>query len=667
MLVTARPSLAPGVFAAAAAPLLIVLSSWLLVPWAGGSETLSRLIGASGAFGPLVIISGLVELAFLSMMLCHLSIGRVVPVTVLLGVATLPWTMGLLGTEVIVGRTVAALSTLEVSDARATLALGVGEAMASRVLGAWMSAALLGGLGLGLHLAWASGEVTLVSRRGHAVGLLFGGLTAFALAAIAVVGVVEAYQLFELLTRLEQVPVAERMPLLVRAADEVARLQPVRWGSTGLLVALVLVSVWKSRRAAQAERDWTESAILLAAVAALLVLDGHPLRSALQGGRAAGLVPVLLPEGFQPLRTTRTGKPHPLMARATPEGLRLASGLHLPWSTPARTLAGTFVTALHSADADAAAPLGINPEPQLSLLADTRLSGAALQRLIEASTHAGAHSVELVGHQPDAPRPTVMAGLERRFPFFALLAARPGALRLLLPSALPYATTPSWRARFDGKGLLHLSPAQGSGSLTLSLHATPAEVPEVLAGAFVGLELSRDVSLKQLGAAVEVLGLAGASPVVMLGSDAGRAPSSLGGTRTVQSAARRGGLTPELLYRVAQTQLHALKSLRRVEASRRQALALSAFVVPASSAQSIQMNSAMPRMNPRPSTSIMKNPSRLDDWGTFGTASGPEGFTPPAVTGAALEGRAPEWVTTEASRSSSPSRASASTRFMWSM
>ena len=536
--------------------------------------------------------------------------------------------------------------------------------MASRVLGAWTSAALLLGLGLGLQLAGTSGEVTLSSRRDHAMGLMFGGFTAFALAAIAVVGVLEAYQLFDLLTRLEQVPLAERSQLLVRATDEVARLQPVRWGSIGLLVALVLASVWKSRRGAQAERWGAESAILLAAVAALLVLDGHPLRSALQGARSVGLAPVLLPEGFQPLRTPRADEPHPLMARATPEGITLAGGLHLSWNTPARTLAGTFATALHPADTGAAAATGVTPEPQLSLLADARLSGPALQRLIEASTHAGVHSVQLVGHQPDAAEPTVLARLEQHFPFFSLLAARPGMLRLLLPSALPGNTAPSWSARFSGEAL-HLSQAQGGDSFTLSLHASPAEVPEVLAGTFVGLELSQDVSLKQLGAAVEVLGLAGASAVVMSGSVPRGAPLGLGGTKTLQSAFRRGVPMPELLHRVAQTQLHALAALRHVEASR--PLGFSASVLQASPAQSSQMNSATPRMNPRPSTSIMKTPSRLDAWGSFGTAADPEIFSSPAGPASVLVSPSPEWVPTEDSRSSSPSRASASTRFMWSM
>lgn len=656
MLVTARPSLAPGVFAATAAPLFVFLSSWLLVPWAGGSETLSPLVEASGTFGPLVIISGMVELAFLSMMLCHVSVGREVPITVLLGVATLPWTVGLLGTEVMVGRTVAELSTLDASDARTTLALGVGEAMASRVLGAWTSAALLGGLGLGLHLARASGEVTRVSRRGQG-GLLFGGLTAFALAAIAVLGALEAYQLFGLLTHLEQVPVAERTQLLVRALDEVARLQPIRWASTGLLVALALGSVWQSRRHTQAEHGWAESGILLAAVAALLVLDGHPLRSALQGARAVGLVPLLVPEGFQPLRTPLASEPHALTARATPEGITLANGLYLPWSTPARALASTFTTALHSEDMEAA-PTGLTVEPRLSLLADARLSGPALERLIEASTHAGVHSVELVGQQPNAAAPPLMARLEERLPFFSLLAARPGTQRLLLPAALPSTTVPSWRAHFGKNGQLHLSPSQGGESLTLSLRASPAEVPVVLAGTFVGLELSRDVSLERLSAAVDVLGLAGASPVVVLGSAVRQAPPALGGTKTA--------LAPELLHSVAQAQLLALQALRHEQASRLQGLEVHASVLPAAT-HSSQMNSATPRMNPTPSTSIMNSPSRLEDGDSFGTISGFRGFTPPVVRVTALTGRSSSSATVEASRSSSPSRARASTRFMWSM
>jgi hypothetical protein len=648
---------------------LIVLSSWLLVPWTGGPEALSRLMEASGAFGPLVVISGVVELAFLSMMLCHLSVGRPVTVTVLLGVATLPWTVGLLGTEVLVGRTVAVLSTLEPADARLTLALGVGEAMASRVLGAWTSAALLGGLGLGLGLAWASGEVTLSSRRSHSLDLTVGGLTALALGAIAVVGALEAYQLFGLLTRLELVPLAERAQVLVQSVDAVTRLRPLRWGSTGLLVVLVAISIWRARRDAQSERRWMESAILLAAVAALLVLDGHPLRSALQGARGAGLAPVSLPEGFQSLRTTQPYALRPLTARATPEGFTLAGGLHLPWTAPARTLAGPFTTALYAADTEAAAPMGISPEPLLPLLADARLSGAALHRLIEASAQAGARSVELVGHQSGAADPAVLARLEERFPFFSVLAAQPGTLRLLLPSALSGSAAPSWRARFMGDRLLRLTPAEGGASLTLSLHASPAEVPEVLAGSFVGLELSKDVSLEQLGAAVEVLGLAGASPVVMPGTEARGPQPGNSGTKTRQVRTQQGGLTPELLHRVLEAQRQGLKSLQELESSRRRALEFSTSVLPApKAAQSSQMNSARPTRNPTVSTAIINTPSDLSDWGSFGAASDPEGFSSTAGAAAPrLVDRSSVRVPEEDSRISRPSRASASTRFMWSM
>ncbi|MDY7225825.1 hypothetical protein [Hyalangium rubrum] len=526
MLVTARPSLAPGVCAAAAAPLTILLSFGLLGAWASESEVLSRLMGSSGAFGSLVVISGLVEMAFLTVMLCHIGTGREVPLAVLLGVATLPWTVGLLGTEVHVGRVVAALGELEASDARNTLALGVGEAMASRVLGAWVSAALLVGLSLGLALNRAGGEPPLVgSPRGHFTKMMFGVVAALALAAIALVGAMEAYQLFGLLTRLAQVPLAERTDLLAQAVDEVARLRPMRWGCMAVLGTLAVASLaWKARRTVRSEGGWVENGILLASVAALLVLDGHPLRSATERAHALGLGPVSLPTGFEALRTTQAYAPQPLAVLATPEGLAHAGGERLSWNTPTQALAATLSSGLQAPAQAGPGHTGLTPEPMLPLLADARLSGTAIQRLLEASTRAGARSVELVGQQPHTASPATLERFQAHFPFFSLLAARPGTLRLLLPSALSGSASLSWRARFVDGTRLQLSPAEGGGALTLSLNASPADVPEVLAGTLVGLEVSGDVSLKQLGAAADVLALAGASPVVMLDAGASGGP-----------------------------------------------------------------------------------------------------------------------------------------------
>ncbi len=330
MLVTARPSFAPGVVAAATAPVTVLFASWLLVTWSGGFDEFSRLMSAAGPFAFLVVLSGMVELAFLTLMVCHIGTGRLVPLAVMLGMATLPWTVGLLGTEATVGKMVAALGGMDVSDARNALALGVGEAMASRMLGAWMSAALLTGLGLGLAMAGAFADVPWrPAPRGSTASLLFGVIVAFVLAAIALVGALEAHQLFALLTHLPQAPLSERVGLLSEAAEDMTHLRPIRQSCQALLAALggVLV-IWRARRAASPARGWMGSAFLAAAVTSLLMLDSHPLHFAEQSAREKGL-------GSHPPARGLRGPSHPpgLHASAA-RGPGLAGEHHSDLRTP---------------------------------------------------------------------------------------------------------------------------------------------------------------------------------------------------------------------------------------------------------------------------------------------------------------------------------------------
>jgi len=525
----------------------VLFASWLLVSWAGGPGELSRITSAAGSFTSLVLLSGLVELAFLTLMVCHIGTGRVVPLAVMLGMATLPWTVGLLGTEVILGRVVAALGSMELPDARNALSLGVGEAMASRMLGAWMSAALLLGLGLGLAMAGASAEVPFrSSSQGSTASIVFGVVVAIVLSVIALVSALEAHRLFELLTGLPQRPIADRASLLSQAADDVLRLRPIRQACQALLLTLAgVLLVWQLRRSSRPARGWMGSIFLAAAVTALFLLDSHPLRLAEQGARAAGLGTPSLPMGFEPLRTSEAAMPHPFAALVTAEGLTPSAGVRLGWSTPGKALAESLSGSLHASFPQSTRPSGVTPEPVLPVLADARTTGVNLRRLVEASALAGARAVELVGQHPHSANLATLAKLEAQVPLFSLLAAREGSLQLLLPSALTKPVTLSWHARFGEGGRLLLSPVQGGEPLSLSLRATLAEVPEVLAGTFVGLELPEHISLKELGAAAEVLGLSGASPVLVLDPASRMVQPASGGTSTLWRAPSPGGLAPK--------------------------------------------------------------------------------------------------------------------------
>jgi hypothetical protein len=652
MLITARPSLAPGVVAAAIAPMTVLFTSLLWVTWAGGPDELSRVTSAAGSFTSLVILSGLVELAFITLMICHIGTGHVVPLAVMLGMATLPWTVGLLGTEVVVGRVVAALAGLETSDAHNALALGVGQAMATRMLGAWMSAALLLGLGLGLAMASASADLPFRSPpQGSRASLLFGLVVAFVLAAIALLGVLEAHLFFSSLTQLPQTPIADRVSLLSGAAEQVTRLRPIRQACQLLLITLGgVLLIWQRRRSTHPARGWMGSAFLAAAVAALLMLDSHPLRLAEQGARAAGLGAASLPTDFEPLHTPGASMPRPLTALVTQEGLTPNGGARLSWGSPVKALAESLSTSLGSTTLQPASSSGITPEPVLTLLADARLTGNSVRRLLRASSLAGARAVELVGQHPNAASPAMLSRLEAQVPLFSLLAAREGTRQLLLPAALSNSVTLSWHARFASGGRLLLSPSQGGSTLVLSLGASPAEVPEVLAGTFVGLELPENVSLKELGAAADALELAGASPVVVLDPEPrGESPAN-GGTSTLWIPP-----SPSLFARKGIRRAMEVQPVRRASE-------------PVTAIQSSQKSRQMAPTRPIPNTTIMTTPSCLEDAGAFGIGAGSGSFIRPVGgTSSASFGRADEWVTTEASRSSSPSRASASTLFMWRM
>ena len=114
-------------------------------------------------------------------------------------------------------------------------------------------------------------------------------------------------------------------------------LRPIRLSCLALLTTLGgVLLVWQARRASRPAQGWMGSAFLMAAVAALLMLDRHPLRSAEQCARASGLGAPSMPSNFQPLATLRASTPRPLPALAAEEGLLPATGPRLSWSAPDR-------------------------------------------------------------------------------------------------------------------------------------------------------------------------------------------------------------------------------------------------------------------------------------------------------------------------------------------
>ncbi|NOK07615.1 hypothetical protein [Corallococcus exercitus] len=296
-----RPHVAPGLFVVAlAVPATVCVLGGTLPALLGSPSGLLSVVASAGPFAVLLGLTLLVEVPLLTFAAGSTLLGRTVPLAVMVGMATVPWTLGLLGTEVLLERMQAALPLVSsATDAGVALTAGMGKAMAPRLLGAWTSAVLLGALSVALGVARfsrASAGQDASTRR----SLLLGSLVSAALAGMAVVGTLEAHQLFTLLSRLSRAPGALRPDLMAEGMAQAARLRTVRWSCFSCLLVLgfTWLMTYRAREARRARAlEWVGGLVLSAAVAVLLVLDAHPLHTTLgpervtAGRRTSGRVP----------------------------------------------------------------------------------------------------------------------------------------------------------------------------------------------------------------------------------------------------------------------------------------------------------------------------------------------------------------------------------------
>ncbi|RKH59860.1 hypothetical protein [Corallococcus aberystwythensis] len=277
-----RPHVAPGLFVVAlAVPATVCVLGGTLPALLGSPAGLLSVVTSAGPFSVLLGLALLVEVPLLTLAAGSTLLGRAVPLAVMVGMATVPWTLGLLGTEVLLERMQAALPMVSATDAGSALTAAMGKAMAPRLLGAWTSAVLLGALSVALGMArFNQASASHETRR----SLLLGSLVSAALAGMAVVGTLEAHQLFTLLSRLSRAPGSLRPDLMAEGMAQAARLRTVRWSCFSCLLVLGL-SWLMTYRAREARRtrslEWVGGLVLTVAVAVLLVLDAHPLHTTL--------------------------------------------------------------------------------------------------------------------------------------------------------------------------------------------------------------------------------------------------------------------------------------------------------------------------------------------------------------------------------------------------
>ncbi|WP_257457390.1 hypothetical protein [Archangium lipolyticum] len=291
MLVPAKLNTVSGLLVAALPAVAVVGFGSALVSFVGGRTEVWRMADTAGPYSLLMAAAVLGVMVVLSMLLSMGLTGRHAPLVVLVGIAMLPWFLGIAGTDEAMERVLAALPDVGSGDALGVLVAGTGEAMVTRLMGAWASAALLVGVAVGLVLL--RGRATLV---GEGTGQLLGAALSLVLGSIALLVALEAHQLFQMLTTLATQSAEARAGFITSGTERLADLHQLRWAALGLLAVLALSLVsWQFYLRPQAVSQWAGSLVLAGLSAAVLLLDARPLELAAQGARDAGLSRTLLP------------------------------------------------------------------------------------------------------------------------------------------------------------------------------------------------------------------------------------------------------------------------------------------------------------------------------------------------------------------------------------
>lgn len=248
-----------------------------------------HMVDAAGPYSALLGGAVLGVMLLLAMVLRTSPWEQPAPLVVVVGLAMLPWFLGIAGTHAAMERVLGMLaSEADRGAALAVLVPGAGEAMVTRMLGAWMSAALLVSVALGLVLE--QGRTALGQEPS---GRLLGAALGLALGVTALLVALKAHHLFELLTTLSAQAPEARAGLVSRGLAQLAHLDELRSATLGALgvVALALVG-WQFFLRPEAIMQWVGSVVLVALAATVLFLDSRPLQLTVRADwQAAGSRP----------------------------------------------------------------------------------------------------------------------------------------------------------------------------------------------------------------------------------------------------------------------------------------------------------------------------------------------------------------------------------------
>ncbi|MET0403098.1 MAG: hypothetical protein ABW123_11875 [Cystobacter sp.] len=292
LLIAAIPLLAMGGFGLAMPPITEAGAE----PWCIAGST-------AGLYGILMWL-GIVGVTLgLSMLLSMGTADKHAPLVLLVGLATMPWLLGVAGTQEAMRQVLVTLPSVGGRDALEVLAAGTGEAMMARLVGAWSSAALLSAVTLGLLLLYKQAR-----RAGEGAGRLIGAALSLALAVTALLAAYEAHLLMQMLTPLVAPASGVHAEQLAILGARLSEVHGLRSALLGMLAVLGLTLVgWQFFPSPRAVNQWAGSLALVAIAATVLVLDTRPLQLAARGAWKVDASHLLLPSALHDTLATALG------------------------------------------------------------------------------------------------------------------------------------------------------------------------------------------------------------------------------------------------------------------------------------------------------------------------------------------------------------------------
>jgi len=418
---------------AATLPLLFAAVSCCVLPMAatGDPDRMAQFVQEMGVWFYVVAGVGALSAVVCAVLMGLAARGKRIPAVITLFFAGLPWLAGLAGTTASIGVATAAVEYADPSSRAMMMAQGVAEASSAKLMGAWLSGALLSATGLGWAFA-ALGQKA-PGRRGigallavaaslpvlglvgfaylgagpNALVLALPGLSLLVGAGMAAAGAGEDAPRHRSGAMAAAAPVAlglafvattvavhtgaiieifgalamagdGKMDILAAAAGDLAPVTLVAtWGGVVMLLPVAAVGIWA------ATRGKLSAGRVVGAVLLLLVAASLPAADVLVNARTgdalanASVAPWDGVEGFTPIALVRTDD------HGSPDALLLADGrIQRIGGAPTGDRAGL----LGELAGQQGAPAGGDPLAGLRAIGDPTTVSLAIDRTTDAAT-----------------------------------------------------------------------------------------------------------------------------------------------------------------------------------------------------------------------------------------------------------------------------------------